>query len=185
MVTPNSSAINVACLKLSPLLTPCICPFLIRGTPSYPCNVRRAVLKEKKPIPGLTSRLMNRWSCSTRLFRYLLCRSSQETARTPAVCNSLRALGYAAFLSTVMTPESRCGKPRTLSRKSAWRSGASRVAFNKNSRVFPWESTARYRSIQIPLTLTYISSTRHESLVILRWGRQRFSNAGASCCTQR
>src|SRR5260370_5749083 len=58
MAPPNSSAMNAACLRLSPLLTPCICPFLIMFMTSYPCNVRQAVSKEKKPIPGLTSRLM-------------------------------------------------------------------------------------------------------------------------------
>src|SRR5258708_38675639 len=94
---------NAACLELSLLCTPCICPFLIMFIASYPCNVRQAVSNEKKPIPGFTSRLMKRWSCSTRLLRYLLCRSSQDTARTLAVFNSLLALGYAAFLSTLMT----------------------------------------------------------------------------------
>lgn len=49
---------NVACLKLSPLLTPCICPFLIMLIASYLCNVRQAVSKEKKNMSGLTSRLM-------------------------------------------------------------------------------------------------------------------------------
>jgi hypothetical protein len=94
---------NAACFAPSLLCTPCICPFLIMCIASYPCNVRQAVSKEKKPIPGLTRRLMKRWSCSTRLLRYLLCRSSQDPARTPAVFNSLRALGYAAFWSTVIT----------------------------------------------------------------------------------
>src|ERR1700716_604538 len=88
---------NVAWLGLSPFSTPCICPFLIMFIASYPCSVRQAVSKEKKPIPGFTSRLMKRWSCSTRLLRYLLCRSSQDAVRTPPVFNSLRALGHAAF----------------------------------------------------------------------------------------
>ena len=55
---------NATCLKLSPLLIPCICPFLRIFIASYPCNVRQAVSNEKKPMPGLTRRLMNRWSCS-------------------------------------------------------------------------------------------------------------------------
>jgi hypothetical protein len=32
---------------------------------------------------------MNRWSCSIRLLRYLLCRSSQAAARSPAAFISL------------------------------------------------------------------------------------------------
>ena len=30
----------------------------------------------------------------------------------------------------------------------------------------------------------YVSSTRHESFVVLRWDRHRFSSSGASCCTR-
>src|SRR5450631_1412121 len=37
---------------------------------SSPCKVRLAVSNEKKPSPGLTSRLIKRWSCSIRLLRY-------------------------------------------------------------------------------------------------------------------
>jgi hypothetical protein len=40
-----------------------------RAIASYPLIVRRAVLKLENPSPGLTLRLMNRWSCSTRLLR--------------------------------------------------------------------------------------------------------------------
>src|SRR6185437_12910906 len=49
---------NLACCRLSPLPTPFTCPFRIMCITSYPCNVRHAVSKEKKPIPGLMSRLM-------------------------------------------------------------------------------------------------------------------------------
>ena len=47
------------------------CPLPIMFITSSPCNVRPAVSMEKKPIPALTRRLMNRWSCSTRLFKSL------------------------------------------------------------------------------------------------------------------
>jgi hypothetical protein len=43
---------------MSPLPTPPICPLRIMFITSYPCSVRPAVSKEKKPIPGLTSRLI-------------------------------------------------------------------------------------------------------------------------------
>ncbi len=46
-------------------------PLRIMYIASYLLNVRRAVLNEPNPIPRLTSRLMNLWSCSTILLRYL------------------------------------------------------------------------------------------------------------------
>src|SRR5712692_11713077 len=88
---------------MSPLPTPCTCPLRIMFITSYPCSVRPAVSKEKKPIPGLTSRLMKRWSCSTRLFKYLTCLSSTDAGRIPAALSSAMAFGYAAFLSTLIT----------------------------------------------------------------------------------
>ncbi len=51
------------------------CPFLTMFIISYPRRVLFAVLKEQNPIPGLTNRLMARWSCSTMLLRYLICRN--------------------------------------------------------------------------------------------------------------
>ena len=48
---------------------------------------------EKKPIPGLTTRLMKRWSCSIRLLRYLTCLSSTCSGRIPAALSSAMALG--------------------------------------------------------------------------------------------
>ena len=76
-----------------PFSIPCICLLRIIFITLYPCNVFHAVSKEKNPNPGLASRLMNRWSCSMRLLRYLLCRSSQEAARSPAACISLSGFG--------------------------------------------------------------------------------------------
>ncbi len=40
-----------------------------------------AVLNEPDSLPGLTSRLMNRWSCSTILLRYLTLRNSVALVR--------------------------------------------------------------------------------------------------------
>src|SRR5258708_32579599 len=149
---------NAACLELSLLCTPCICPFLIMFIASYTCNVRQAVSNEKKPIPGFTSRLMNRWSCTTRLLRYLLCRSSQDTARVLSTFNSQKALGYAAFLSTVITRGVTVWEAPSAFAKKRFAAWASRVALRWNSRVFPSESTARYRyNIHAPLIFTYVS----------------------------
>jgi len=70
-----------ACAWMSLFSTPLICPFRIMFMASYPLKVRLAVLNEPNPIPGLTNRLMNRWSCSTMLLRYLTGRSSVVSVR--------------------------------------------------------------------------------------------------------
>src|SRR5438445_4788286 len=44
-------------------------PFLTMFITTYPCKVRHELSIEKKPSPGLTRRLMNRWSCSTIVVR--------------------------------------------------------------------------------------------------------------------
>src|SRR5271157_1117544 len=59
---------KATCPVMSPLPTPLTCPLRIMCMTSYPCSVRPAVAREKKPIPGLTKRLRKRWSCSIRLF---------------------------------------------------------------------------------------------------------------------
>src|SRR5205807_5994426 len=58
---------------------------------------------------------------------------------------------------------------------------ASRVGLKRNSRVFPSESTARYRYVHVPLILMYVSSTLQESLHAFRRGRERLSSSGAEC----
>src|SRR5262245_43526775 len=86
--TPTYAAImkrfdtNLTCSWMAPLPTPSICPFLIMFIASYTLIVRRAVLKPENPSPGLTRRLMNRWSCSMMLLRYLHCRSCEVTGNT-------------------------------------------------------------------------------------------------------
>ena len=56
---------------------------------------------------------------------------------------------------------------------------ASRLAERRKSIVAPVESTARYKYTHLPLTRTYVSSTRQESLVGLSLERKRRSNSGA------
>ena len=57
---------------------------------SNPLNVRLAVLNEPNPIPGLVNRLMNLWSCSTRLLRYLFCRNSTLSGNSSSAFTSVR-----------------------------------------------------------------------------------------------
>jgi hypothetical protein len=153
---------------VSALSPPCTWPFLSMVMISYPCKVLCAVSKEKKPIPGLVSRLMNRWSCSIRVLRYLLCRGSQATASIPTAFNSLKALRYAAFFSTVITRGVTVWEAPSAFTKRCLAACASRVALRWNSHVFPWESTARERSIPPSLTFTEVSSPRQESVAALR-----------------
>jgi hypothetical protein len=155
---------NTTCPMMSPFPTPCTCPFRIMFILSYPCNVFQAVSTEKKPIPGLTSRLMKRWSCSTMVLRYLTCRSSTLSGKTPIA------------LSPV-------GRPKAVT-KNRLAASASRVGLNRNSRVFPLESTARSRYLQVFLIFRYVSSTLQESLQALRCGRQRLSSSGAELWTR-
>ncbi len=77
----------------STLLT---CPLRIMFIASYPLKVRLAVLNEENPIPGLTNRLIDRWSCSILLFRYLTCRNSQSSANNSDFLSSSIAMGSVA-----------------------------------------------------------------------------------------
>ena len=62
--TPKIWLMNEICPMTSPLSAPLIWPLRIIFIASYPLSVRRAVLNEPKPKPGLLRRLMKRWSCS-------------------------------------------------------------------------------------------------------------------------
>ena len=56
--TPKISAMKLTRSVTAPLATPLICPFVIMFISSYPLIVRRAVLNEPNPIPGLTNRFI-------------------------------------------------------------------------------------------------------------------------------
>ena len=119
---------------MSPFSTPFICPERIIFIVSYPLKVRLAVLNEPKPIPGSTNRLLNRWSCSTMSFRYLIGRSSAVLVRVWSSVSESIALGIAAFLSTFMTRgDWLCVELKALQKTL--------LALNMKSRVLPWEST--------------------------------------------
>src|SRR5947209_5050186 len=51
MATSNRAAMNTACLKRSPFLTPYLCPFLILFLPSSPCQVLPCRLQRKEAPP--------------------------------------------------------------------------------------------------------------------------------------
>jgi len=50
----NKFDTKLTCIRMSPLPTPSICPVVIMFIVFYPLIVRRAVLKLKKPSPGLS-----------------------------------------------------------------------------------------------------------------------------------
>ena len=58
------------------------------------------------------------------------------------------------------------------------------LLLSMNSIVLPSESTALYKYIQVPFTLTYVSSTRQEELVIFNFAVHRFSRIGGSHAPQ-
>ena len=62
-----------------------------------------AVSKDLKPSVLRTFLLINLWSCSTILFKYLICLSVTFLLSILSSVNSDKALGYAGFLSTVIT----------------------------------------------------------------------------------
>src|SRR6202030_3246615 len=62
--------------------------------------------------------------------------------------------------------------PKALARKRS-AAAASRLAERRKSIVAPLESTARYKYTHLPLTRTYVSSTRPESFVALSRLRRR------------
>ena len=80
-------------------------PSHVHHLKSLECSPR--CLEREKAHPRLRQALgngwMNRWPCSIRLLRYFTCRNSQCSGRMPAALSSAMALGYAAFLSTLIT----------------------------------------------------------------------------------
>lgn len=57
--TPKISAMNFTCFLTAPFSTFFTCLFLNMFMILYPLIVRRAVLNEPNPIPGLTNLLIN------------------------------------------------------------------------------------------------------------------------------
>jgi hypothetical protein len=72
---------------------------------SSPWIVRCAVENAPKPNPGFTRRFAHRRSCSTNLFNYLHCLSTQLSGSMFSGWMGSKAGGYAAFKSTGITPE--------------------------------------------------------------------------------
>jgi hypothetical protein len=178
---------------MSPLPTPLTCPLQILFMTSSPWSVRPAVSKEKKAIPGLTSRLMKRWSCSIKLFKSLTCLRLTASASPPLALRKAIAEGLAAFVSPFITPGADVGGSGSAAAvgwatyswierapeaepavacsaltKNRLAAEASRVGLKRNARGFPCQSTARDRDLQVVRTLRDVSSTFQESVVAFK-----------------
>ena len=79
--TTSAFAIHRAC----PLRSACII--------SIPRTVRHAVVNRLNPSIGRVRRLMNRWSCSMTLFRYLHWRRDERGRKNPSCLMASNAIG--------------------------------------------------------------------------------------------
>jgi len=77
-----------------------------------------------------------------QVIEILVCRDSQRSGRCPSAFNAAKALGYAAFLSTLIT----CGEfvwaAASVFKKKRLAASPSLIELNQKSCVFPSESTA-------------------------------------------
>ena len=60
---------------------------------SIPRTVRHAVVNRLNPSIGRVRRLMNRWSCSMTLFRYLHWRRDERGRKNPSCLMASTAIG--------------------------------------------------------------------------------------------
>lgn len=79
------------------------------------------------------------------LVRYLVLRSLQSFGRTFSSCETVKASGYTAFLSTDMENGGLLWLALITFLKNRFTAGISRFALNINSIVFPSLSMARHR----------------------------------------
>src|SRR6202035_4877412 len=77
--------------------------FLIMCIDSYPAIVFSAPLTERNHRLAAIRFLMNRWSCSTMLFKYAMGRHRQRSPSSPISFNSTIARAWAAWPRTLIT----------------------------------------------------------------------------------
>ena len=111
---------------------------------SIPAKMLAADQNDLKPIMGLTTRLIARWSCSMMLFRYLIRRTLMSTSE------SARTLSIAAVLAPLLSMVIFSGTPfKSMARSRNRRAAAtSRLAVSRKSTVSPARSTVRYKYFQ-------------------------------------
>ena len=160
---------------------------------SYPCRVRHALSKEKKPVPGLTNRLMRavvlldqgmqvvdlpQLDCFGKhangfqvghglgIRRVFIHIDHARSGPRGGGVGSSRGLSHQ--LLDRRAPGTELPVEASALRAKRLATSVSRVGLTRNSSVFPSKSTARERYIQVVRILRYVSSTFHESLQALR-----------------
>lgn len=108
---------------------------------SMPARIACARREGLNPVISFILRLILRWPCSTRLFRYLLCLLLMQSSFSLPAFNSASAAVFAPLLSMVTTSGSPC---RRIALRKKHR--AADASLSAGSRWFASrESTARYR----------------------------------------
>ena len=90
---PNTLWISCVCPTTSPFAIHRACPLRSACMISMPRKVRHAVVNRLKPSIGRVRRLMNRWSCSMMLFRYLHWRRFERGRTSPSCRTASNATG--------------------------------------------------------------------------------------------
>ena len=121
------------------------CPFQRICMASIPEIVLAAVCIDWNPKQGCITFLINRWSCSTILFRYFTGLISIFSGKIPALFSCSSQQDRAGFLSTLMRRGVWVWLAFRTFLKKRLAALASRLARSKKSRVFPSLSTARYK----------------------------------------
>ena len=90
---PNTLWISCVCPTTSPFAIHRACPLRSACMISMPRKVRHAVVNRLKPSIGRVRCLMNRWSCSMMLFRYLHWRRFERGRTSPSCRTASNATG--------------------------------------------------------------------------------------------
>ena len=90
---PNTLWISCVCPTTSPFAIHRACPLRSACMISMPRKVRHAVVNRLKPSIGRVRSLMNRWSCSMMLFRYLHWRRFERGRTSPSCRTASNATG--------------------------------------------------------------------------------------------
>jgi hypothetical protein len=121
------------------------CPLRMRCASSMPAIVMAAFLNDLNPAIDSQRRLIARWSCSMRLFRYLFVRTLTLRQHGCSRRSSHKARRLGTCSSSVTLRGTRGSVEQSALRKNAWAAAIPRSRRSRKSTVLPCLSTARYR----------------------------------------